>query len=590
MRLSPTQSARLSSQLVRRTQSQSLSSQNDDIFTDSLRKTLDAHRASNRARLIRKVYPRHDPPGLFRPYIPPENRAGYQPPSPPQSELPAEITEPASSDQTPTTAIPVTTATRRSRSRSRKQTPEFNSAAHPRPEDHAIHSVGAVDSGRVGQLPWLRYVPATRGVSGPGTHSDASAYLDAEIHALHRYLSPTPAEQGTITRLGGEISSLLESVVPSTPLLIGSRRTGLALAHSDLDFLLPFKDSSRSWDRARRPSPNRPQIRDAHLTLLRRVEQKLREIPAFQFDHRSPSQQRDKKEPDSVYLSRWPSLVLEARHRPTGLLLQFYCGEDIPALTEYIQDYLVEYPSLAPLYTSARILLEARGLFGSPRAKTDTDTRTRTEAGISPDALLMLLVAFSKLHHGRFPGPHRLGDQFLAFLKLYGRDIDFRTTGVAVDPPGFFNAKTISVTTPPPSSSLTRPKINHSSTKPTPSTHVEIPAALRGQRSLLAAKRTAAARGNFSASRRLCVQDPTHYMNDLGRSCTRTAQIQSAFADAYEQLQKGCDMWEYNRSGPGSASGPASKNSNSTILGMALRARFDGLERIREGIVKDDGC
>lgn len=62
--------------------------QDDDVFANSLRKTLEAHRASNRARLIRKTYPRAPSPGLFRPYIPPENRAGYQPPLPAPLSLP----------------------------------------------------------------------------------------------------------------------------------------------------------------------------------------------------------------------------------------------------------------------------------------------------------------------------------------------------------------------------------------------------------------------------------------------------------------------------------------------------------------------
>lgn len=501
MRLSGIQSSRLSQITTRRLRSIPPPSQDDDVFANSLRKTLDAHRASNRARLIRKTYPRAPSPGLFRPYIPPENRAGYQPP-PPLS--PPEI----GSEEGKAASV---------KKRSRRRTPETTThETDARPERNAIRSVGDGASGRIGQTLWLSYLP---NAGGPG---DASAYLDAEIQALHRYLAPRPDEQNQVTQLGAMVSSLLEPIVPQTPTLIGSRRTGLALAHSDLDFLLPFEDLPRSLDRARRPSPTRPQIRDAHLNLLRQVETTLQNTSEFK---------------DQVRLSGKRSLVLEARHRPTGLLLQFYCGERVPAFTEYLQDYLVEYPSLRPLYATTRTLLEARGLFGS------------SQAGISPDALSMLLVAFLKINHGRFPGPHRLGDQLLAFLQLYGSDVDLQSVGVAVDPPGFFDAGTLR-------------NIDGA----------EEPAYLRGQRSLIAAKRTAAARGNLPASRRLCVQDPTHYMNDLGRSCTRTPELQSVFAAAYDQLRAGCDNWEGSQ-------------EESSILTKALRAKFDGLERIREQIV-----
>ncbi|KAJ5377860.1 uncharacterized protein N7496_005269 [Penicillium cataractarum] len=500
MRLSGIKSSRLS-QLPRRVRSIQ-PSQDDDVFANSLRKTLEAHRASNRARLIRKTYPRAPSPGLFRPYIRPENRAGYQPPPPPSLQL----TPPAIGPEKAASA----------RKRSRRRTPEPSTySTDARPETNAIRSVD-VGSGRLGQTPWLSYL------TNEGVPGDASAYLDAEIQALHRYLAPSSDEQNRVTQLSAEVSALLESTVPHTPTLVGSRRTGLALAHSDLDFLLPFEDLPRALDKNRRPSPTRPQIRDAHLTLLRQVEKTLQNAPAFR---------------NGVRLSGKRSLALEARHRPTGLLLQFYCGERVPAFTEYLQDYLVEYPSLRLLYTTTRALLEAGALFGS------------SQAGISPDALAMLLVAFLKMNHGRFPGPHRLGDQLLAFLQLYGRDVDLQSVGVAVDPPGFFDAGILRMNNGP-----------------------EDSAYLRGQRSLVAAKRTAAARGNLPASRRLCVQDPTHYMNDLGRSCTRTPELQSVFATAHEQLRSACDNWEGSR-------------EDSSILTKALQARFDGLEKMREQIV-----
>lgn len=239
-----------------------------------------------------------------------------------------------------------------------------------------------------------------------------------------------------------------------------------------------------------------------------------------------------------VDLSEKPRPVLRARHRSTGLILQFSCGERTPAIIEFLQDYLAEYPSLRPLYMVTRTLLEACGLFGP------------SQAGIGREALAMLLVAFLKMTHGRFPGPCGLGDQFLAFLELYGTGVDLQSVGVATDPPGFFDADVLRAS----------------------ADDAAEPAYRRGQRSLINTKRTAALKGNRPAARRLCVQDPTHYMNDLGRSCTRTAELQSAFTAARQQLRHEFEMWE----GPG---------RNSSVLAATLHANFDGLEELRNRIV-----
>lgn len=502
MRLSSLRSSRLSLHSPRRLRSSVPSSQDPDVFANSLRKTLDAHRASNRARLVRKVYPRAPSAGLFRPEIPPENRAGYQPSAPP----------------TPTPEEPETKKTT-SKRQTRRRNPETRpQSTDHRPGTYAIRSAESSRHDRLEQRPWLRYLQPSQ------TTGDASAYLDAEIQALGRYLAPSPREQDQVTQLSNEVASLLETVAPHAPKLVGSRRIGLALAHSDINFLLLYEDLPRSLDRARRPSASRPQIQDAHLALLRQVEYILQGSPLFS---------------GQVELSEKGNPVLEARHRPTGLMLQFSCGERIPTITEYLQDYLVEYPALRPLYMGTRTLLEARGLFGFSRA------------GIGSDALAMLLVAFLKMNHGRFSGPGSLGDQFLALLHLYGTGVDLRSFGTAVDPPGFFGVESL---------------------RTTPDEAV-IPAHIRGQRSLISAKYTAAAKGNLPASRRLCIQDPTHYMNDLGRSCTRTPELQKAFEAAHEQLRGACSHWD----------GPQEDGS---LLATALWANFDGLERLREQIAR----
>ncbi|CAG7930535.1 unnamed protein product [Penicillium olsonii] len=467
----------------------------NDVFANSLRKTLDAHRSTNRARLIRKIYPKEDPPGLWRPEIPPQSRVGYQTPVDPA--LPA-----AESPDTPEPEL----GAKKRRKKAKQKPPGLEARRH----EEAIQPVGKGPA----QTPWLKNVDLPR--------ASAEITLDTEIRALVQYLTPSAEERCQFEKVRTEVASLLKGVVPQAPQVIGSHRTGLVLAHSDLDFILPFEDLQRSPERDRRPSATRPQIQDSHIRLLRQVERTLQQTAAFR---------------DQIYPSDKRNPALSARHRPTGLWLHFYCGEGIPAITEYLQDYQAEYPSLKPLYAVTRILLEARGLFGAP------------QASISPDALAMLIVAFLKVNHGRFTAPNSLGDQFLALLRLYGNDVNLQTVGVAVDPPSFFGADTL-----------------------VPSGDQNA-AYQRGQRSLVNAKRTAAAKGNTPVANRLCIQDPTHYMNDLGRSCTRTSELRGAFAAAYEHLRRACDDW----------AGEPKKSSS--ILTSVLQARFDALENLRARIL-----
>lgn len=486
---------------VRRIPSSAPSTKDPDVFANSLRKTLEAHRSTNRASLIRKVYPDAPSPGLFRPYIPPENRAGYQPPAPVL--------------KIPETKKVINKEHRRNRARNSKLQSKDDREKKLRSKDDAPRQIICTADPsiyeRLGQRPWLRYMPLSQATGDP------FAFLDAEIQALGCYLAPSPEEQKQVTRISTEVASLLEGVVPYPPKLIGLHPTGLALAHASIEFILPFTDLPRSLGRTRMPSATRPEIREAHMELLLQVESALKSSGAFY-----------------GYGHVKNNILLKVCHRPTGLKLRFYCGEGVPAITKYLQDYMVEFPALRPLFLGTRTLLEARGFYGLV---------------IENNALLMLLVAFLKMNHGRFTGPHTLGYQLMGFLKLYGIGVDLRSVGVAVDPPGFFDNEALRAT----------------------DAEDHEPAWRRGQRSLMKTKRTALKQGNLPAAQRLCIQDPTHFMNNLGHTCIRTAELQSVFKTAYEQLSEACKTWD----GPG---------QDDSILATALRASFDGFEERRRQI------
>lgn len=482
------------------------------IFRNSLEKTLEAHRFSNRASLIRKVINHDCPAETPPPILSLENRAGHD-----QSSQKASSVSNAESES-PRSSAPARRAQRKARSPSQVATPQPQTTEYPQLQWHADET-----KGRPAQSPWLKYL--TTDWKTP----DAVSRLDAEIRALELYMTPTPSERTEIDRLVADMGRLLAGIVPSPPQVTGSWRTRFALSHSGLDFVLPVPDSDRSTRDVRKPSATRPKVLQTYKKLLHEVKHALQQSPSF-------------AERVRIIGSRFP--VLSAIHRPTGRLLQFHCGEGLPASVEYIMDYQAEYPSIRPLYVTARLILEARGRYG------------RTQMSIESDALVMLLVAFLKMNHGRFQRPDCLGEQLIAFLRAYGSDIDLTTTGVSVDPPSWFNASTVKR-----ASALYAPD--------------DLPAHLRGQRSLISLKRTAAARRNLPAASRLCVQDPTNYMNDLGRSCVRTLELQHTFSLAHDRLGASLKRWDDSE--------PA---ANVSILTRALQANFSDFENLRAKSLK----
>ena len=505
MRLSSPRYSRISLKSPRKIRVTTSSFQTPNVFANSLQKTLDAHRTSNRARLVRKVYPRTPAAGLWRPEIPLESRPQYQ-----------QATPLATADNSTETIVEATPGRRRRDLKNRDDTVQPTPNRH---EDTLIRGSEYIvgDCYNARNSPWLSYM------STSDAADNATTFLNWEILALEQYLTPTSQEQACINQLSTQVIGILNQIVPHKPQLIGSRQIGLAIPHSDLNFFLLFDDMLRSPDRLRKPSPTRPQIQDAHLDLLRQIETPFKQDPSFA----------------NVQISGKRRPVLGARHKPTGLLLRLHCGESTPEIMKFMRNYLIQYPTLHSLYVATRALLEARGIFGS------------AHAGIRPDALIMLLVAFLKLNHDQISVPLNVAEQFLAFLRFYGTEVELQSLGVSVEPPELFGLEK-----------------THEADQGDVESSIR-----RGQRSLINAKRTAVSRGNLPAGQRLCIQDPTHHMNDLGRSCIRTAELQNVFATAYQQLCDATSSWS------------GAHENKPSILGAALRADFDPLNAFRERLV-----
>ena len=478
------------------------------VFKNSLSRTLEAHRSSNRTSLVRKVYDRTPSGDLARPVIPVEEASTLKLPGKPAfPEVTAQLVSSGAS-----------TRTARS-TRTMKKDPVISTRTILC--DRIRWNVNA-EQGRWEQSPWMDYWNAGR------EWPNGFLQLDAEIRALEEYLLPTPPEQDRVNHIVTQVTNMLRDVIPHTPQVIGSRRTGFAMSHSDLDFILPVPDPARSIDRVRRPSPTRPQILSLHSDLLSRVECILQHCSSFS---------------GRIELNgKWNS-ILTAVHHETGMRVQFHCGEGLPSSVEYICDYHAEYPSIRPLYMVIRLILEAQELFGSHNSS------------IEPDTLVMLLVAFLKMNHGRFQESRSLGEQLLAVLKVYGSEVDLRRTCVSVDPPSFFDASTV---------------------KDTIKTYnaEDLPAHLRGQSALVNRKKTAAIKRNIPSASRLCLQDPANYMNDLGRTCCRTSELQDVLARAHYRLSTCLGARERRKHG-------GLKNS---LLASVLQANFDDFRKVRAQI------
>ncbi|KAL4864980.1 hypothetical protein BDV12DRAFT_175381 [Aspergillus spectabilis] len=484
-----------------------------EIFEDSLEKTLEVHRSTNRQNLIRKVFSRSDPEKPVRPTLPATDSA--------ESGSSVSLGSLGTENQLPKASLELSDQEDASTAKKSSKKPSNVPASRPgfnlrRPFDAPVS--WTVRNGKREQCPWLVEMERSQPFSG------GISQLDRELGALEKHLTPTTQEDAVTEQILTNVIKHLTNIEPSNGFhVIGSRCTGFAMSHSDVNIMVTFPDGQ--WtDDIRKPSANRPERLLRYRKFLDQALCSLEQLPSYR----------------SRGVDRLRALAVD--HRPTSIRLRFYCGETIPACLEYIQDFHAEYPALRPLYMATRLILESRRVF---------------RRVIDPLALQMLIAAFLKMNHGRFQRDTGCAEPLLAFLYTFGTEVDFTSTGVAIDPPGFFTADSIK------EESAQYAGIN------------DLPAHLRGQRALLKGKKRAAVTGNKTITSRICLQDPANYMKDLGSSCSRTREMQSAFADAHDRLRSALDSWE--------PSNPLTPGTG--ILGTALRANFEDFEARRARIV-----
>lgn len=374
--------------------------------------------------------------------------------------------------------------------------------------------------GHTQRRPWLGVIEQPSRQEG-----EAKSILSSELLGLMTFLRPSSTEQDAVDYIIDDLSVKLQDIVPNPPELIGSRHAELATSISTIDLMIPVDNDG---------THNAPKNKALAIT------------PQMKFTyHRIISQAGDVLKKDLGYRDcqvipdKSASLVLY--HRASGLPVRLFCRSYAPKLEEFIRASLPELPSLMPLYMVMRVLLESKSLFGW------------NSQSISANGLFLLVMSFVKQQPEDFASKG-LGEQLLALLHTYGKQIDLTTTGISVSPAEFFTRASVRENI--------RSHIAKNGTK-----NPQFADYLRGQRALIAYKIHSRSKGNMGIANHLAIQDPTNYLVDVGQRSFRTPELQQAFSGWYDDLKLALARWDEGH------------RDDESILGQVLRADFGELVR-----------
>ncbi|KAJ9648988.1 hypothetical protein H2199_000901 [Coniosporium tulheliwenetii] len=237
---------------------------------------------------------------------------------------------------------------------------------------------------------------------------DGWARLSAEIEEFDRYMMPTAAEQATREAVIEEIQAFAANCLPHAQLeVFGSGRTGLALATSDIDLRLAVPDHR---DTPGAPQPPRWAVRDQnvrHLKKLHRAFDTTKDFMLVALRH-----------------ARYP--LISMQHRESGIDIQIVCSNDSTTSREWIKKYLDELPGLRAIYTLVKVMFDIRGLSDVYRG------------GLGSYSIFMMIVASLKL--AEKSESDDLSHKFMSVLDFY-INLNTYKHGVAVYPPGFFEKR-----------------------------------------------------------------------------------------------------------------------------------------------------
>lgn len=217
--------------------------------------------------------------------------------------------------------------------------------------------------------------------------------LDEEIRRFAAWAQPTQAEQAARQAVVDQTLQLVEEKMgkPGIDLeteLFGSEATGLALANSDLDI--------RVYDNS---AESKTIDLGHHMRELHRYMVKSNNYITAVF--------------------RWSKFpIINAQHRETGIDIQIVSSPSTAVQQDLTKQYLAELPHLRDLFFVCRTTLGQRNLIDV------------FNGGIGSYGLFIMLVAALKRRQSN--PPTTASGQLMAFLDLYGRDLDFTTRGLTV--------------------------------------------------------------------------------------------------------------------------------------------------------------
>ncbi|KAI9797228.1 MAG: hypothetical protein M1835_001584 [Candelina submexicana] len=485
-------------------------SHDGDIKVNSLEDTLEAHRATNLASRIRKV----DATANFQPdflriksqpepnikYVDGSIRSGWQygriakgiePKTRIEMGFPnLEFTPIASSQYDAATASPSDLEAKyRNINRSK------NHAVGPKTLEYTGRNTlplstysADMSQALITVSPWLEKDVVKQAGSDPFHR------LHAEILAFHDLMRLDHNEVCARDCLVQSLEAIVDRLRPCTRLeVFGSTVTGISLPTSDIDLQIIDPDIE-NYSLERGPSSGR---RQSLRFLLRQLETFKNVFTEGKQYHRI-----------SIRYARVP--VLAATHRKSGLDIQVSTINDQLASQEYVKNYLVEFPTIRPLFVVVRRMLEMRGL---------TDVYA---GGLGSYSIFMMIVAFLKLHPPFRTDEFSLGRQLCDFFSFYA-EFNVYQLGLSIEPPVKFPKYPVGG----------KPTLNAKEA-------IALDSVLQGRQQINTI--------NELQPYLLCLQDPANPKNDLGKKAYGIKHIQKTFSIARHNIDECIRIWEDNQS------------------------------------------
>ncbi|KAL8979570.1 MAG: hypothetical protein Q9205_005126 [Flavoplaca limonia] len=326
--------------------------------------------------------------------------------------------------------------------------------------------------------PWLQQLDEPDG--------NALQRLGNEIKAFEKYMTLSREELDTTRRVASEVKSLIDSTLKDVSCaVIGSYSTGLALPFSDIDFSVSFP-AIEAEAASYRKSPRGLKFQKVYRTALWKLHGAFGSNPIF-------------AEPELVY-AKIP--IVRVIHRKTDQEIQVQIRSGSNLQQQHTLAYQSEYPALRPLYVILRSCLQMRGL------------AIPFEGGLGSYPILILIVNALK-HASGHHHPQDLASQLLHVLEFYETK-DLYRYGFSVDPAHLFRKDKKSMSVEERLTRATDPMLGG----------IDSMAKLNPLRPYL-----------------LCLQDPADPKNDLGRKAYAIKHIQKTFAVARRSLLEAMEVW-----------------------------------------------